>query len=172
MGGRGKTAGLRSLATAGICALSGCYSYVPVDLEAVRPGEDVRVTITREAAERMEPALPGDRTTLEGEVVQAEPGSLWVSVATGRRQSGFQFERMGQTVIFDWDETLEVELRTLEKQRTATAIGAAVVAVGAITWTALSGKTGGKSGPGPGDGPADDPFLWTISLLRLPLRIP
>lgn len=165
-------AGLRRLATAGICALSGCYAYVPVDLETVRPGEEVRVTITREAAEQLELALPPNRTTLQGEVVQAEPGSLWVSVATGTRQSGFQFERMGQTVRFDWGETLGVELKTLRKQRTAAAIGAAMVAVGAITWTALGGKAGGKANPGPEDGTADDPFLWTIPVLRLSLRVP
>jgi hypothetical protein len=166
------TWGPRVLALSCLCSAAACYSYAPVRTETVGPGEDVRVTITRAAAERREAALPQKGTRLEGTVVRTDPGSLWLSVTTSTRQSGFQFEEMAQTVQFDWGETLEVERKTLHRGRTYLAVGGAVAAVTAIAWTALGGETGDSSRPGPGDGVSDDPVLWILPILRFALPFP
>ncbi len=164
--------GFPVLAATGIWAVGACYSYVPAELDGVIPGEEVRLTVTREAAERLQPALATSDRTLEGEVVRTEPGSLWLNVTTSRRQSGFQFERMGQTVHFDSGEFLDIELKTLHKHRTYAAVGTAAVAVAAIAWAALGGDAGGKKVHPPGDGVGDDLSPWRIPLLRVPFGIP
>ncbi|MFC1662470.1 hypothetical protein ACFL3S_13620 [Gemmatimonadota bacterium] len=164
--------GFRLLAATGIWAMSACYSYVPVELETVSPGENVRLTITREAAERLEPALPSNGRILQGEVVQAELGSLWVSVAVSTRQSGFQYERIAQTLRFDQGETLDIELKTLNRRRTFATVGTAAVIVSAVAWTALGGEAGGHKSLPPGDGTSDDTSRWILPLFRLPLRMP
>ena len=105
-------------------------------------------------------------------MVRTDPDSLWLSVTTSMRQSGFQFEQMAQTVQFDWSEALEVERKTLHRGRTYLAVGGAVAAVTAIAWAALGGQTGNSSRPGPGDGVSDDPVLWILPILRLPLPFP
>lgn len=158
--------GSRCLAVSFLCSATACYSYVPARIDTVGPGEAVRVTITREAAQRMEMALAQQETKIEGEVVGVDPGSLWLNVSTSTRQRGFQFERMAQTVEFDWNETVDIERKVLSKGRTYLAIGAAAAGVTAIAWTALSGETGSSSRPEPGGGVSDDPVFRILPFLR------
>jgi hypothetical protein len=160
----------RALVVLALLAAPACYTYSPGSVESITPGEEVRVRVTREAAARLEPALASQETTLEGQVVRAENGSLWLDVISASRHIGFHVERMSQTVNLEDAETLTVEIKTLDRPRTFVAVGVVALVSGAIAWKALSGESGGNTSQGPGGQPSDDRIVRFFPSIRLPIR--
>lgn len=155
---------------ASLALTAACYSYTEASLDAVAPGAQVRVGISSEAAARFRDALALDLRALEGDVRSREGGVLLLDVVATTRQVGFQFEQLRQTLRLEPQDVTYVEVKTLDRARTYAGIGVAAIAVGAIAWKALGGKTGGNTVPPSGGGTADARVVrpW----FRIPIPFP
>lgn len=161
---------LHLLASALTALTPACYTYADATLESVSPGAQVRVGISADATARFSDALGAEQRVLEGHVKAREGGGLLIDVVSATRQVGFQFEQLRQTLRLERPDVTYVELKTFDRGRTTFAVGVASVAVGAIAWKALRGKTGGDTRP-PGEGGASDARIvrpW----FRIPVRFP
>jgi hypothetical protein len=144
-------------------SLFGCYSYTPVRVQSVSPGETVRARLTPEAREKLPAQVRGDDGTLEGELLEQDGGGLVLFVPTVVRQEGFYAEDLHQRVVLSAADVVEVERRQLNRPRTYLAggvVGAAVA--GLAAWT-LTGKTGGSTIDHTDQGPSAN----RIPLIRL-----
>jgi len=126
-------------------SLVGCYTYAPVSIETVSPGETVRALLTPEARERLPVQVRGDDGMLEGRLLERDDGEVTLFVPTSVRQQGFFAEDLRERIMLSSADVLEVERRQLDRPRTYALVGVAGVAVVAIAIETLSGKTGGNT---------------------------
>lgn len=119
-----------------LCALgltlSGCYSYVPIDLASVRPAEHVRVVVTEPAAVRLVKDFGVYLTELEGQVAREGSDSVSVTVPVGRDYRGVALEGGRQTLFLGLQEVVGVRRREFSRRRTVFVSVGALVAFGAI----------------------------------------
>lgn len=147
--------------------LSGCYSYVPVRVDAVRPGESVRARLSEDALARLPGAVREQgRRDVEGEVLDRDPQVLLLSVPAAARQQGFYVENLHERLRLGLGDVVEVERRQLDRSRTVLLVGAGASAVAAVALQTLSGSTGGNTIDRTNPGPSAD----RIPLLVLRIR--
>ena len=132
--------------------LTGCYSYVPVGLEAVSPGQKVRAGLTTEVIIDLERQLGDRRSSLEGEVVERSDDSILVEVPWDRNDPGLGQRPLRQRIRLSQGDILELELRSLDRTRTAGFAVAVGAAVGALLLKILGGDAGSTIVPGPPNG--------------------
>ena len=132
-----------------------CYSYVPVELSALPQGAAVRARITSEQAERVGPLVGREQRVLEGLVVTAAADSVLLEVPTASRiGSGGSVQVMHQRVAIARGGITEVELKRLNRGRTALlAVGGSIV-IGYFLMDALDIGPG-REGPRGGNGGTD-----------------
>jgi hypothetical protein len=138
-----------------VFAAPGCYAYLETPMDAVPPGADVRVQVTRETADRLRDALAADQRSIHGRVRELVDDGVLLEVTTVTRQTGFRFEPLRQTVRLQPADATSVELKTLDRGRTISALVLVSVTAGAIAWKALGGRTGGKDSPQDPNQPSD-----------------
>lgn len=142
-----------------------CYSYTPVNLDSVAPGQSVRARVTGQALDRVRDQLGSDSRVVEGEVVVADNGSLLLGVTAATRQVGFHFESLNQRITLHDRDVLELERKELDRTRTYVVAAGAGVAVGAILFAMLSDEAGGGTKQPPTGGPSDD----RITIFSIPV---
>src|SRR4051812_39123990 len=114
--------------------LSGCYTYTPLDSAAPPPGSNVRARLSAPAAARIAPSLGGtDARLVTGLVVDAQPTALTLEIPTVPAGTATAQTGLFQRVTLSRTDVLELERRTLDKQRTGVVVGAALVGAGVIT---------------------------------------
>lgn len=138
----------------GICAIgallwSGCFRYVPSDLGAVPPGEEVRLELTRTGFAQLPeiPNRPGPE--LGGTLVRADASSLTLRVPVAIRRDGLVVGTVEQDVLIPTAEILSLERREFSRRRTGL--------VGALGAAALVGVLEGFGTGGPPSGEEPDP---------------
>lgn len=102
------------LATAG-----GCYSYAVVPLDRVPTGVAVRARISAPQADRLEELLGHGDRQLEGRLVETGAESIILAVPAARDGSGVSSGRIHQRVTVPRAEIFEMEVRRLDRRRTA-----------------------------------------------------
>ena len=139
----------RALGAAAVCALlSGCYTYAPLESSDAMPGSNVRARLSATAAARIAPSLgAGDARLLTGVVVDAQKDALTLEVPTVPVGTSTAQQGLFQRVTVARTDMLEIERRTLDKQRTGTVIGAAIVGAGMVTAAIIHGQSSGSSAP-------------------------
>lgn len=157
---------LRLALLAGCCLLTGCFALVPVDYDAATPPMRVRAHLTPEAAERLAPALGGERTELNGRLVERTPEGIFLEVRAGEVPEGFGTEVFTQRILLAPGEVEALQRRELDRPKTALLAGAGAVAVGAVIYDMLTGESGGTTSP---PGPGGPPEV-RIPLLVFPTR--
>lgn len=132
-------------------SLTGCYRYIPTTLEAVPPGQEVQVMMTRDGARELAEItdlVPGPAPVLRGEVSGVENGDMLLTVPIGMRQEGFHQNALLQTVRVPTAEILSVGLRELDVVATAATIGGSAAALGLLVYAILDSFGGSSSGEG------------------------
>ena len=132
----------------GLAALlvGGCYQYHIVSLESVRPGMDIRATVSDDAALGLMGALGEMRLDLQGEVLEVQNRSILLAVPDLRATVGFGNPAFHQRVRLDHGQVLRVELRTLNRGWTWGLVGAVGVGLGLLLWEAVGrGWVGGPT---------------------------
>lgn len=141
---------------------TGCYRYVPAQIEATPPGTDVQLLITRNGARQAQEAgVLGvdDEPRVRGTVVGVENEDLLVRVPVAQRQDGFIVNRIDQSIGFPIGEVVSFQRREINALATGLVVGGAAVGVGvlvALLGEALQGGSGDND-PGP-----DEFFLLSI----------
>ena len=144
---------------------SGCYRHVPVSLEDVLTGSEVRVHLSGNAAWRMQEELGQERRQLVGKAERRGPEFAILvpfSPVGGARQAGLR-----QRVALDRQEIMSVDLRELDRRRTGmlvAGIGAAIVFVGV---RALTGTPRTPTDPDPLNPPEEEDGI-VIPMFRWP----
>lgn len=144
--------------------LSGCYTYSAMAPEAVQPGANVRARITADQADRASELLGTESRILQGVVVRSDAEALILSISAVVGTTGLQVQRLRQNLPIPPSALLELEVRRLDKTRTAAVVAGAAAVAGYLVYEAFD--TGGGS-PGRGRGEGE---LARIPLFVIPLR--
>lgn len=126
--------------------------YVPVEFEAVRPDEEVRVRLSNDGAVMAARQIGRIETELVGTVAPRGSDSLAVSVPIGRDYPGTPFETVTERVVVPRTEVNEIRRGRFSFWRT----GVVVAAIGVVTW-ALIDSVVLQENPNPPDENGPDP---------------
>ena len=128
---RGPSRGHLAALGAGLLLASGCYNYVPTEVGAVPPGEDVRVQVTRAGAEEFARITASNelRVEVRGEYEGLQNGTLFLRIPVVRDPTGLR-PPIQQVVRLPEAEVLAVDRRQLSVGKTAALVGVGVGAVG------------------------------------------
>lgn len=147
--------------------LGGCYSYVPVRLESVEPGQAIRLRVSAEEAERLAPARLTDSRLVDGVLVGAQGDRLLLDTTVGSADPLRGGRTFTQRLDVALGQIFEVELRQKDRLRTGLAVGAGAAAVGVGVAAALTGGFGVRRVDG--ENPEEDRRGPPITLrLRVP----
>lgn len=113
-------------------ASTGCYRYVPVQVAAVDPQEDVRILVTESAAARLSRDLGAYTTSLEGRLRQEAHDSVSISLPVTRSYRGRVMDSGWQTLFLGRGEVVQVDRREISRARTVAAGVGAVAVFGLI----------------------------------------
>jgi hypothetical protein len=132
--------------------VGGCYHYTPIQLEEVRPTQEVRARVSLEQAERLEEILPPGRDPriLEGRVVGLQSQALLLDVAVASAVQGVRVESFRQRVDLPLSQLLEVERKELDRWRTGLLLAGAAVVLGSILFVTVIDPGGDRSPTDPG----------------------
>lgn len=137
-----------------LCVLvaSGCFQYVPAQLETTPPGTGVQVLVTRAGSDELREIMDVDLNApvVRGTMVEMDDGDVVLDVPVGRLQEGFMASNIDQRVRVPAGEIVSFERRELNGFATGAAIGAAALGVGlvfAIINDALQGDDGDPPDP-------------------------
>ncbi len=107
--------------------VGGCVQYTPVELAAVPPTQEVRVSVTNEGALRLARRLGRITDDVTASVAPRSNDSIAVTIWLGKDYPGTQFENVRETIVLPRDEVASLRLRQLSKWRTAALSAAALV---------------------------------------------
>ena len=148
---------MKPLATAallGALVLPACYTYSPSTVGELTPGAQVRARLTGAQFDELAEHLPGEDRVLEGEIIEAGNDGILLEVPVATSVQGMQVQSYHQRLDIPSSGVADVELRTLNKHRTYSVTGAAILAIGYVIWDQLLSDTrrgGGTEPPPPGE---------------------
>ncbi len=146
----------------GVAALAivstGCVSYIPTELETVAAGADVRVYLTPERMAELravdELGLPQEAasTLLNGTLVRRGGAGLGLRIPIASREIGFLRSPILRELNISPSDILRIQLRELDRGRSALAIAGSAGLLAALLVAMLSGaenRVPPSSGPDP-----------------------
>jgi hypothetical protein len=131
-----------------ILVLGACHTFRPADRASVRSGEQVRVTLTSEAAAAQIETFGDYRTSVEGVVQETGSGGLGMTVARPSSAVEPGGTNLRSYVQIPWDDVTGVETKHFSASRTALVVGGAALAAVAIL--SVADFSGGNDGDPPG----------------------
>ena len=108
-----------------VSSSSACFTYVPVQMTALAPQQDVRVRITDNAGARLIKDLGVYTTQLDGEF-EAHGDSVSVTVPIVREYRGLALPATNQSLYLSRSEVVEIRQRRLSTARTVLATAGVV----------------------------------------------
>jgi hypothetical protein len=148
---------VRAGAIAGILiASSGCYSYVEVPVDTVRPGQAVRVTLDRAEALRRAEERDEFQQQITGTATEQTTAEALGLSYIGTRGSDFR-----DFMLVNWQSVERVEGREISWLRTG-----GLAALGAVVAVAILEIADNSSGT-PGEGGINESAWTRIPLFRI-----
>jgi hypothetical protein len=142
-------------ATASLVAaafLSGCYSWIPVELDAAPAGPELRVFMSRRALADVPEGIPMSATYLTGRLSRQTQDSILIQVAVSRLVDAPGAMDLRQNVFLPKNEIVDVQYRLLNRAKTIMAlVGSASLATGLLTVVISSGGNADDQTPDFGD---------------------
>jgi hypothetical protein len=147
-----------------MAASSGCYKYVPTQLEITPEGEHVQLVVTRQGAIQLAEVTSIDAQvpTLRGTLMSQNDETLMIQVPVTSRREGFHTVPLGQTIRVPTGEILSVERREFDRVGTALLVAGGAGVAGVVIFMIMDAF---------GEAPTDEPPPPDESLLSR-LRIP
>ena len=158
-----------ALLVVGTVVLTGCYTYVPAQFDAVPIGEGVRVYLTQSGVDRLRQvgagALPGltDRPVLSGRLVRRDATEFSLQVPVGTRQAGFHQAALDQQVTLPVTDLVQVEQRRVSGVRSGLAAAGATALLATVVVMIVNGARRPVDNAGP------DPDNLRVPLLAAPV---
>jgi hypothetical protein len=145
---------MRRLAICTLPLLAACYTYAPIETANVHPGAGVRARVSGSAVDRLAPLLGTSNPRLvSGRLVDTRADTLILEVPTVMQALvGSSVETLHQRVSIPRSELVELEMRRLDRFRTAAVVGGAAIVIAAVVIGALGDDPGYGGPPGPGGG--------------------
>jgi len=112
-----------------LCAGTACYQYQTMRPDAVQPGQLVHVDLTAPGAAALASAIGPSATGLNGRVLTRAANDVTLAVTQIERSNAPEQFLKGDPVSFSLDNIAGIQVRSLDKQRTALAIGGVVGAI-------------------------------------------
>jgi hypothetical protein len=113
-----------------VSLLTGCFTYIPIEPGEVEPGVTVRARVSPSAGARIAPLLGAtDARKLDGTMIAHSSDTLIVEVPTvvvDTREFG---KTPNQRVSIARGDLVELEVRKLDRVRTAGVVGGAAIVV-------------------------------------------
>jgi len=138
-------------AVAASVVLSACFTYIPIEPGQVEPGVSVRARVSPSAGARIAPLLGAtDARRLDGRVISQSSDTLIVEIPTvivDTREFG---RTPNQRVSIPRTDLLELEVRKLDRFRTASVVAGAATILATSLIRALKGEPGREPLPGGG----------------------
>ena len=152
-------------------ASAGCYSYVPVSLQAVGSKEDVRLRVTESAAARLAKDLGTFSTEVDGQLAPEGADSVSLGVPIDRSYRGTTIGTTTQTIFLSRSEVVEARRREFSRSRTVLAsagivVGFGALAAGIVQLVDQNGQSDQQTTPPP------PPALRRPPIHHISLRIP
>ena len=139
------------LALPALLAFAGCYHYVPATTTAQPQGTPIRAHLNTLSAFELAQVTVNNVETVEGEVIRAEAGQLFLSATWLEAAMGGGYPGNGWTVEIPEANVSAFELKRFSWWRTGVIIGG----LAAGTWIGFDalGLTGSRGDGGGGTGP-------------------
>ncbi len=155
------------LLAAGLALASGCYSYAPVRVDSLTPGQTVRVRLTPEEAMRLEEMRRTDNRLMEGTYLETSGLQMTVNTQVSRTDPMAGTRALIQTIDVPLSQVVEVEERSFDRVKT----GAVVAGLAAGLVWAIIEATGDAVAPGtnPPPPPPPESRIPSFSLFRFAL---
>ena len=145
----------RALLVGLLLALPGCYTYVPIQLEAVPTGAAVRSRLAPEGAARIEGLIQSNSRVIEGKLLERDDQQVLLFVPSARETVGYQVQTLHQVLAIPRSHIYDVELRRLDRARTYGLVALAGAALAAVVVRVISGGSENKTDPPGGGGPEE-----------------
>jgi hypothetical protein len=111
---------------------AGCFKYIPTELDAVPPCENVRVYVTRNVVTSIEEVIRTNDPVLNGQIVRRQDDNLFLRVPTAVRSEGFHSVPIGQDLSIPLQDIIQVERRQLDPIGTGALVAGTLGAAGVI----------------------------------------
>jgi hypothetical protein len=130
---------------------AGCFAYRAAEPAAVEPGQTVRVTLTPSGTQELTQQVGPRVESLDGRVIATRDSALAVSVTQlTRARAGEEFWP-GDSVMVPVRGVSGVEVRRLDRKRSALAVGGTLAAIFVLRRVVReAGLFGGGAGRPPG----------------------
>jgi len=136
--------------------LAGCYQYVPANRAGLAAATPVSIDLSARGTVNVANKIGNNVMTLEGNVTEASPSSVTISLQSVRRRGETAKSTWnGESITLASEDIDEVKTRRISRSRTTVASAAlAAASVGLIVGIAkatgaASGSTGGRPTPNP-----------------------
>ena len=141
---------------------SACYAYSPSTVGDLNMGDEIRARLTAVQFDEIEEHIPGGDRILEGNVIEANGDGILLEVPVASTLEGMRVQSFKQRLDIPAEGITEVELRSLDRNRTYLVSGVAAALAGFIIWDQLLSDT--KRGGGGGLPPPDEDRRTILSI--------
>jgi hypothetical protein len=157
------------LASIAIVAAAGCYRYEIIPIAQLQPGMEVRTRLSGDAVDRARrstetPAGMLDGFIVRGQVARVGHDSLQLTIPTTVSDGGYRTSVLTQDVSLPQSDVVGVEVRQMDKTKTALMTAAAGIAAFFIVRQAQGGGNAVGKPPG-GGGPPENRIPVDFRLL-------
>jgi len=130
--------------------LTGCFALAPLEGTSPVPGDQVRLTLSPDAAERLSERTGRPVRSVDGRVLAGASEVLTLEVRWSALHAGAGPEARRDTLALEPSEIESVQRRELSRARTGLAVGGVVAILAALARTI---STDARGTPPGGDGP-------------------
>lgn len=135
---------------------SACFTYRSTGMMGLRPGNTVRMTLTDEGRQRLEPQLGGPTRSIAGQMQEMVGDTAVVLIDELETMQGDMLTQRRGRMRIPLADVASVQVRTVDRRRTWTlAAVAGATFVGVIVAAIKRARSSGKSSSGPGTGPPE-----------------
>lgn len=125
------------LSIAVVLIAAACFEYTPTEFQAIPPGDNVRIYVTRAVMDQYAEVVPSTQPVLKGTVVRRDDSQLLLRVSVATRQIGFHSEQIGQELPIPAREILQVERREFDRLGTGAIVAGTVGLAGFVVFVIM-----------------------------------
>lgn len=140
-------------------AVTGCFQYIPADLDRIAIGSEVHAKLSREGLERLRVRTGVDRPGfgergLDGRLLERDGEQILLSVPWAKVGDVYSSAVLNQRLDLARADIVEIRQKRLDRRKTGALVATFALAAGAVLVHTFAGETGGKTTlPPSGDPP-------------------